>query len=305
MQTTLNSPVRFGGSGLHSNIPVSMRMLPAPAETGIVFVRTDVKSVSNSIPARLRFVENTTLCTRVANAEGVAVSTIEHALAGLAACGVHNAVIEVDQEELPALDGSALKYAERILRAGVCNLNAPVKIIKILERVEVAVGDARASFEPADQAEMEFTIEFPEPIGTQHRSMVLSNGAIVRNLTDSRTFCIKSQIADLRRRGFGLGGTYKNVVVADCVNNRFIGQIRHLDECVRHKMLDAVGDLALAGHPIVGRFSGYRSGHESTVALLGKLLATDGAFETVVAGRDAAAKLPGAGTNVADIPTIQ
>jgi UDP-3-O-[3-hydroxymyristoyl] N-acetylglucosamine deacetylase len=282
-----------------------MKIIPALAETGIVFVRTDVMSVSNSIPALVKFVEDTTLCTRVANAEGVSVSTIEHALAGLAACGVHNAVIEVDQEELPALDGSALKYAEEILRAGVRHLDAPVKIIKILERVEAAVGDARASIEPSDQAEMEFTIEFPDPIGTQQRSMVLSNGAIVRNLTDSRTFCIESQIVDLRRRGFGLGGTYENVLVADCANNRFIGQIRHLDECVRHKMLDAVGDLALAGHPIIGRFSGYRAGHETTVALLDKLLATDGAFETIVAGSDAAAKLPGAGTNFADIPTIQ
>ena len=305
MQTTINSPIQFAGSGLHSGNPVSMKITPAPAETGIVFVRTDVTSVSNLIPARVEFVEDTTLCTRVANADGVSVATIEHALAGLTACGVHNAVIEVDQEELPALDGSALQYAEEILRVGVRKLDAPVKIIKILERVEAAMGDARASIEPSDQAEMEFTIEYPDPIGTQQRSMVLSNGAIVRNLTDSRTFCIKSQIVDLRKKGYGLGGTYENVLVADCANNRFIGQIRHLDECVRHKMLDAVGDLALAGHPIVGRFSGYRSGHETTVALLGKLFATDGAFETIVAGSDAAAKLPGAGTNFSDIPTSQ
>ena len=305
MQTTVSAPLQFRDRGLHSGMPVTMRIQPAAAGTGIVFVRTDVKSADNTIPANIEFVEDTKLCTRIANAEGVSVATIEHALAGLAACGVHNARIEVDQEELPALDGSALQYAEKILTAGVRRLEAPVQIIKILKRVEVSLGGARASIEPSDQAEMEFTIEFPEPIGRQRRSLVLSNGAIVRHLTDSRTFCIKSQIADLRRNGFGLGGTYENVVVADCANNRFVGQTRHLDECVRHKMLDAVGDLALAGHPIVGRFSGYRSGHETTVALLVRLFATDGAFETVVAGREAAAKLPGAGTDFADIPTIQ
>ncbi len=279
-----------------------MKILPAPADTGIVFVRTDVECFDNVIPARLEFISDTELCTRLANNDGISVSTVEHALAGLAACGVHNAVIEADGDELPALDGSALEFVKKILATGVRDLDEPVRIIKILKPVEVSVNGARAVLEPSRRAEMYFEIDFPNPIGAQNRSMDLSNGAIVRNLTGCRTFVLRPQIAELQRRGFGLGGTEKNVIIADVRNSRFICELRHPDEPCGHKMLDAVGDLSLAGYPVIGRFKGYRSGHGTTATLLKKLFSERDAFSISFADTETASELPGAGAAFRDIP---
>ena len=281
-----------------------MKILPARPNTGIHFIRTDVSSCDNVIPARIEFVKDTILCTRLANADGVSVSTIEHALAGLAACGVHNALIEIDGGELPALDGSAREYVKKILAAGVRPLDEPVRIIEILKPVSVRVNGARASLEPSQRAEMIFEIDFPHPIGSQVRTLDLSNGAVVRNLADCRTFVLRPQIPELQKNGFGLGGSEMNVIIADVENNCFVRELRHPDEPCGHKMLDAVGDLSLAGHPIIGRFKGQRSGHGTTVALLEKLFSDKDAYRISVADRETAAKLPGAGAALNDIPAI-
>ncbi|MCY3879450.1 MAG: UDP-3-O-acyl-N-acetylglucosamine deacetylase [Rhodobacteraceae bacterium] len=302
MQTTIAESFRLADLALHSGQESSVTFFPAPVNTGIIFRRTDVLDADAIIPARVEYVSDVTLCTKVTNADGVSVSTIEHALAGLAACGVRNAVLEVSGPELPALDGSALPYVIKILEVGVKPLDMPVKVIRILKPVSVEFDGVRASLEPSEQAEMDFTINFPEPIGNQNRSMILANGSIARHLSDSRTFCIRSQIESLLSNGFGLGGNNENVLVADCENNRFLGEPRHKDECVRHKMLDAVGDLSLAGSPIIGKFRGYRSGHQTTVALLRQLFAEEGAFELSDADSDTAARLPGAGVHIRDVP---
>ena len=305
MQTTLSRPIDFHGLGLHNGKPVNMQIRPAPADTGVVFVRTDVTTKSNEIPARIENVSATVLCTRVANEDGVSVGTIEHVLAGLTACGVHNAYIDVDQDESPALDGSALPVVQQILEVGLQKLAKPLRVIKVLKPVRVESSDGvSATLEPSRRTEMNFAIDFPEPIGAQRQSLDLSNGAIVRNLAFCRTFVLKPMIEELQKNGFGLGGNEANVIIADVENKQFICQLRERDEACRHKMLDAVGDLTLAGHPIIGKFTGLRSGHRTTISLLRKLLADETAYQMIVANEETAATLPGAGTMRHDIPNI-
>lgn len=305
MQTTISKAVDFFGMGLHGGKPVNMRIRSAPADTGFVFIRSDISSGDQIIPARIENVSETVLCTRVANDDGVSVGTIEHALAGLTACGIHNAFIEIDNDELPALDGSALPFVQKILKVGVRVLSKPVRVIEILKPVRVEnLNGAYASLEPSKRIEMHFEIEFPNPIGVQNQSLDLSNGAIVRNLAYCRTFVLKPMIEQLLNQGYGLGGNSDNVIIADVENNKFVCQLRERDEACRHKMLDAVGDLALAGYPIIGKFTGLRSGHGTTIALLRKLLSDKSAYRMTDADRKTAARLPGAGTELRDIPDV-
>lgn len=302
VQTTIASSVEFSDVGLHNGKPVTAKIFPSPANSGIVFVRTDLRDCNNIIPAQVRYVVETRLCTRLANSARASVGTVEHILAALASCGIHNARIEVDASELPALDGSALEYVRGILAAGIRQLDQPVRVLKIDKPVEVRMHGAYASLMPAARAEMKFTIDFPQPIGCQTRSLDLSNGKIVRNLADCRTFVLRHHIRELHENGFGLGGNTENVIIADVENNRFISELRHADEPCGHKMLDAVGDLSLAGYPIIGKFFGYRSGHNVTVALLDRLFAETDAYRIVVADDETAARLPGVGAVPDDIP---
>ncbi len=296
------APVQICGEGLHSGVVANLRIRPAKADTGISFKRVDIDPPDNVIPARIDCVSNTNLCTTIANPSGISVSTIEHLMASFTACGVHNAVVEIDQSELPGLDGSALDYARLILETGIQKLNSPLKVIKILQRVAVQVGQSSAALEPSEHAEIETTIDFQRPIGRQSLEMGLCNGAVARHLIDSRTFCLFKQIPVLHKMGLGLGGTFKKVLVADSDKGAYVGERRHKDECVRHKSLDSIGDLALAGYPIIGRYSAYRPGHGLTVALLRKLFETSDAFVIRVADEATAALLPGVGTKISDIP---
>lgn len=302
MQTTIREPVEFSGKGLHNGIISRMKILPAAANHGIAFVRVDKKHMNNLIPARVEFVKDTNLCTRIANKAGVSVSTIEHLMAGIVGCGIHNARIEVDSDELPGLDGSAKTHAEKLLSAGVKELNQPIQVIKILKPVSVKIKDATASLFPSKQAEMDFKINFPNPIGRQKWSTNLCNGSIVKNFVHCRTFVLESQIPELQKNGFGLGGNPDNVLIADVKNNRFKKKPRHKDEPCGHKMLDAVGDLSLAGYPIIGKFKGNKSGHRTTVELLKKLFADKGAYSIVIADSKTASTLPGVGAQFDDIP---
>jgi UDP-3-O-[3-hydroxymyristoyl] N-acetylglucosamine deacetylase len=302
VQNTLTSPATFTGFGLHSGQPVHMTVRPAPVDHGICFRRTDLADAV-LIPARWDVVTPSRLCTVVENADGVSVSTIEHVMAALAGSAVHNAVIDIDGPEVPILDGSAVPFVEGFLNAGIEEQDAPVRAIRVLKAVEVRDGDAVARLEPADMLEIDFRIDFEdEAIGLQSRRLNMANGAFVRELSDSRTFCRQSDVDAMRANGLALGGTLENAVVFDGDRILSPGGLRHADEPVRHKMLDAVGDLALAGGPILGRYTGERAGHALTNRLLRALFADPLAWRIVDCGPQTLGKLPGVGVHAGDLP---
>jgi UDP-3-O-[3-hydroxymyristoyl] N-acetylglucosamine deacetylase len=256
------------------------------------------------VPARWDHVTPAKLCTVIENADGVSVSTIEHLMAALAGSGIHNALIEIDAPEVPILDGSALSFVAAFLAAGIEQQDRPIRAIRVLKPVEVTEGDATARLDPADMLEIDFSIDFEDAaIGWQSRQLNMANGAFVRELSDSRTFCRHSDVEAMRERGLALGGTLENAVVFDGDRVLSPGGLRHDDEPVRHKMLDAVGDLALAGGPILGRYTGERAGHALTNRLLRALFADPAAWRSVDCGPQTLGKLPGVGVHVGDLPS--
>ncbi|MGA0541635.1 UDP-3-O-acyl-N-acetylglucosamine deacetylase [Neotabrizicola sp. VNH66] len=306
MQNTLKSAISFAGVGLHSGRPVRMTVRPASADYGIWFRRTDVSGVDAMVPAIWSAVPPSRLCTIVENDDGVSVSTIEHLMAALAGCAIHNALIEIDGPEVPILDGSAEPFVAAFLARGLRSQMAEVRTIRVLKAVEVREGEAVARLEPADMLEIDFRIEFNEAaIGTQERHLLMSNGAFVRELSDSRTFCRQADVDAMQARGQALGGTLDNAVVFDGDRVVSPGGLRHPDEPVRHKMLDAVGDLSLAGAPLLGRYTGHRAGHALTNRLLRALFADPEAYRLESCAAFVGAKLPGVGVHAGDLPSAR
>lgn len=305
MQNTLKSAVTFTGVGLHTGRPVRMTVRPASADYGIWFRRTDL-SGNAMIPAIWSAVTPSRLCTVVENEAGASVSTIEHLMAALSGCAIHNALIEIDGPEVPILDGSSEPFVAGFLARGLQAQAAEVRTIRVLKAVEVREGEAVARLEPADMLEIDFRIEFAEAaIGTQERTLLMTNGAFVRELSDSRTFCRQADVDAMQSRGLALGGTLENAVVFDGDQVLSPGGLRHADEPVRHKMLDAVGDLSLAGGPILGRYIGHRAGHALTNKLLRALFADPTAFRMEGCGTHVGAKLPGVGVHRGDLPSTR
>ena len=305
MQSTIKAAVTFTGKGLHTGQPVRMTVRPASADYGIWFRRTDVLNADPMIPARWDVVTASRLCTVIENTAGISVSTIEHIMAALSGCGIHNALIEIDAEEVPILDGSSVPFVQGLLARGLRTQSAPVRAVRVLKTIEVREGDAVARLEPADMLEINFHIDFTDAaIGTQAKHLSLANGAFVRELCDSRTFCRQSDVDDMRARGLALGGTLDNAVVFDGDRVVSPGGLRHADEPVRHKMLDALGDLALAGGTVLGRYTGDRAGHAMTNRLLHALFADPDAYLWVDCGPTMGTKLPGVGVIRADIPLV-
>ena len=303
MQTTIRSAVSFAGIGLHSGVPATVTIQPASAEYGVWFRRTDIHDRDALIPARWDVVQKGRLCTKIENPAGVKVSTIEHIMAALAGCGIHNALIEIDGPEVPILDGSAAEFVLGILNRGVQELNAPVRAIRVLKEIEVYDGEAVARLSPSDVFEINFHIQFEDAaIGQQEKSLNMANGAFVKELCNSRTFCRQSDIETMRENGMALGGTLANAIVVDGGTVVTPGGMRYEDEAVRHKMLDALGDLALAGAPLLASYSGYRAGHALTNSLLRALFARPDAFQMVECDEDTALRLPGVGVRRSDIP---
>ena len=280
-----------------------MSIRPAAVGTGIVFVRSDLNNAI--IPARWDAVLPSKLCTRLANDDGDVISTVEHVMAALAGCGVHNAVVTVDGPEIPILDGSAADYANAILRAGLEVVDQPLKAWVVQEPVAVEGGASWARLEPHDGYQVTFGIEFENTIiGHQEMSLDMANGTFVRELCDSRTFCRYDDVEMMREQGLALGGTFSNALVVD--GDRYLtpGGPRRHDEAVRHKILDAIGDLALAGAPLVGRFVAHRGGHALTNRLLRKAFCQPGAMRLVELSDAQALRLPGFGTSHADMPAV-
>ncbi|MBV1866543.1 MAG: UDP-3-O-acyl-N-acetylglucosamine deacetylase [Marinosulfonomonas sp.] len=303
MQTTIKSAVTFSGIGLHSGALATVTINPASAEYGVWFRRTDIHDRDALVPARWDVVQQGRLCTKIENSAGVQVSTIEHIMAALAGCGIHNALIEIDGPEVPILDGSAAEFVFGILNRGVRELSAPVRAIRVLKEVEVREGEAVARLSPSDIFEINFHIQFEDAaIGQQEKSLNMANGAFVKELCNSRTFCRKADIQTMRDNGLALGGTLANALVVDGGTVMTPGGMRYEDEAVRHKMLDALGDLALAGAPLLASYSGYRAGHALTNKLLREFFARSDAYEMVQCDADTALRLPGVGVRRSDIP---
>ena len=305
MQNTLKSQVAFEGVGLHTGTPVRLVLRPADVGFGIRFRRTDIELGNAMIPALWHNVDRTPLCTRLENAAGASVSTVEHLMAALAGTGVHNVLIDIDGPEVPILDGSSAPFVRGIMKTGVRPLNAPVRAIEVLKPVSVEKDGARATLLPSGRFEIDFSIDFADAaIGRQSKRLDMRNGAFARELCDSRTFCRQADVDAMHENGLALGGTLENAVVVDGDDVLSPGGFRHDDEAVRHKMLDALGDLALAGGPILGRYVAERAGHALTNTLLRELFATPGAVRMVEVTAEMAENLPGKGLVWAEIPQV-
>ena len=301
MQQTLATPIQIAGTGLHSGLPARMRLCPADADHGLRFERVDLTEGERVIAVSPGNWVEASLCTVLRNADGASVSTVEHLLAALYGCGIHNLRIEIDGPEVPILDGSAAPFVRRILAAGVVASDAPLNVLRVLRPVSVAQGDAYARLLPSDHLQMAFQIDFPDPaIGRQTRALSLSNGAFLRELSDCRTFCMRRDVEAMQANGLALGGSLDNAVVFDDGQVLSPGGLRRADEPVRHKMLDAMGDLYVAGRPIIARYEGHKAGHALTGKLLRALLADAGNFELSPCTPADCARLPGAHISKSD-----
>jgi UDP-3-O-[3-hydroxymyristoyl] N-acetylglucosamine deacetylase len=298
----VSKPIIFEGIGLHKGLKSKLSILPAEIDFGICFKRIDVQKSDVYIPALLNNVVNSELCTRLENSDGISVSTIEHLMAALAGCGINNALLEIDGPEVPILDGSSLTFVKEILKSGIKLQNQSLKAVRILKKVEYKRDLAWAKFEPSANPKMSFSIEFSdEAIGSQSKTLDMSNGSFVRELCDSRTFCRHSEVEAMRSKGLALGGNYENAVVVDGKRVLSPGGLRHSDEPVRHKMLDALGDIALAGFPIIGHYIGYKAGHGITHGLLRNLFSDKRNFDIISCDKEAIENLPGTGVELSEV----
>lgn len=280
MQQTVKTPALCRGVGLHSGVPVSVRILPARAGSGLVFVRTDITDRDNRIPALWNRVVDTQLCTVIGNASGARVATIEHLMAALRGCGVDNAVIEIDGPEVPAMDGSAAPFVVALQAAGIKTQSLPRRVFRVLEPVSVTEGSKSVRLLPGSVPVFTGEIDFDHPsVGRQTRKMTMVNGNFIHDLADSRTFGFLHEVEWMQRNGLALGGSLDNAIVVGPEGVLNPGGLRHEDEFIRHKLLDAVGDLFLAGGVILGTYESVRGGHALNNALLHRLFATQGAWE--------------------------
>ncbi len=279
MQRTIAEAVQFEGVGVHSGARAEARVTPAEAGAGVVFVRTDVTDRDPRILARWDRVVDTRLCTVLANDAGATVSTVEHLMAALAGLGIDNALVEIDGPEIPIMDGSSEPFVQGLRAAGLRALAAPRRALRVLKPVEVADGPKRVRLAPANRFEMRFEIAFEEAaIGRQAREMTLVNGAFVDHLCRARTFGRLCDVEMLRAAGLARGGSLDNAIVVDGDRVLNADGLRYDDEFVRHKMLDAVGDLALAGGPLLGAYHGVCAGHDMTNRALRALFADPSAW---------------------------
>jgi UDP-3-O-[3-hydroxymyristoyl] N-acetylglucosamine deacetylase len=278
-QHTLAAPAIIAGVGVHTGARVRLSIRPAGPDAGVVFVRTDVHDRDNRVPAHGEAVVETRMETVIGNAAGVTVATIEHLVASLAALGVDNATVELDGPEAPIMDGSAGPFVKLLDRVGLRRQDAPRRYIEVLEAVEVIDGDKRAAVLPADRFELAFEIDFASAaIGRQAIDLVVDEHSFRTELATARTFGFIQEVEALRRAGLARGGTMENVVVIDAGRVLNPEGLRWPDEFVRHKALDAVGDLSLLGAPLLGRFEGRRAGHAIHNALVRAILARPNAW---------------------------
>jgi UDP-3-O-[3-hydroxymyristoyl] N-acetylglucosamine deacetylase len=281
-QRTLKNSIRATGVGLHSGQKVYMTLRPAPPNSGIIFRRTDLPNAPD-VAARAENVGETTLGTTLINGD-VKVSTVEHLLSAFAGLGVDNAFVEVSAPEIPIMDGSAGPFVFLLQSAGIEEQTLAKRFVRIRKRIEVRDGDKWARFEPFNGFKVNFEIEFDHPIFRRHSqkaSMDFSTTSFLREVSRARTFGFMRDLEYLRARNLALGGTLDNAIVLDDFKVLNEDGLRYEDEFVKHKILDAIGDLYLLGHSLIGEFSGFKSGHGLNNRLLRALIADASAWEEV------------------------
>ena len=281
-QRTLKNVIRATGIGIHSGEKVFMTLRPAPVNTGIIFRRTDLDPVME-VPAFATHVGDTSMNTSLEQ-NGVRVSTVEHLMSAFAGLGIDNAYVDLSNVEVPIMDGSAGPFVFLIQSAGIEEQSAAKRFIRILKPVEVRLDDKWARFDPFDGFRVSFKIDFNHPVFRSHQSFAsvdFSTTSYLKEIARARTFGFMRDIEMLRERNLVLGGSMDNAVVLDDYRVLNEDGLRYEDEFVKHKVLDAIGDLYLLGHGLIGAFSGYKSGHELNNILLRELLDQPSAWEEV------------------------
>ena len=281
-QRTLKNVIRATGVGLHTGKKVLLTLRPAPANTGILFRRVDIDPTVE-IPAKPKYVGDTSLSTTLVK-DKVRISTVEHLLSAFAGFGIDNVYVDLTADEVPIMDGSAGPFVFLIQSAGVEEQRAAKKFLRIKEKVQVEQNGKWAMFEPFDGFKVGFSIEFDHPVFNQnncHAEIDFSTTSFVKEVSRARTFGFMRDVELLRERNLVLGGSLDNAVVVD--DYRILNEdgLRYADECVKHKILDAIGDLYLLGHSLIGAFKGHKSGHALNNTLIRELLLDKSAWEIV------------------------
>ncbi|KAE9525336.1 UDP-3-O-acyl-N-acetylglucosamine deacetylase [Testudinibacter aquarius] len=288
-QRTLKQSVKVTGIGLHSGKKVTLTMRPAEVNTGVIYCRTDLNPPVSFV-AKADAIRDTMLCTCLVNDDGVRVSTVEHINSALAALGIDNIIIEVDAPEIPIMDGSAAPFIYLLLDTGIEEQAAAKKFIRIKKSVRVEDGDKWAEFKPYHGFHLDFTIDFKHPAidnNVTNYKLDFSTQAFIQQISRARTFGFMKDIEYLQAQGLALGGSLDNAIVLD--DYRILNEdgLRFKDELVRHKLLDAIGDLYMASHNIIGAFKAYKSGHGLNNKLLRAVLADQTAWEFVTFEQEA------------------
>lgn len=279
-QRTLSEPVRCEGVGLHSGAPVTLWLLPAPVNHGIVFVRTDTPRPV-SIPALSEYVVDTSLATTLGR-EGVRVSTVEHLMSALVGMGLDNVRVELDGPEVPIMDGSAAPFAALVAQAGVREQEEPRRLLVMKKTVSVTDGDKEASLSPATRFRISCTIDFKHPLITgQSFELEFNDRLFARDISRARTFCFRRDVEMMQKMGLARGGSLDNAIVVDDFSILNPEGLRFPDEFVRHKILDAIGDIALFGRPVVGHLKAFKTGHALNQKLVKAVLADPSSYELV------------------------
>ncbi len=280
-QQTISEPVSLKGIGLHSGIEVSLKLYPAEADYGIKFIRKDITD-NNIIEALWSNVTNTKLSTTISNQSGVSVSTIEHLMSALSGLHIDNIKIEIDGPEVPIMDGSSIKFVDLIDTTSIKNLNRKRKILKVKKSIKIEKDDTSVELKPNNQFSIDFEIDFPSKlVSHQSRQLQLVNGNYKTDIASARTFGFEKDVDMLRSSGLALGGSLDNAVVVGETKILNSDGLRFKDEFVRHKILDSIGDLYLAGSPIQGYFLGNKSGHHLNNLLLRSLFADKKNYEYI------------------------
>ena len=278
-QTTISTEISTVGVGLHTGVPVNLKLRPAPENTGYVFVRTDLDNFE--IPASAEYISHCSYATTLMR-RGVVLSTCEHLLSALRGSGVDNCFIELDNIEITIMDGSSEDFLELISQAGISEQEVPRRHFRVLKKVDLDQDGRRMTIEPSDKYEIECVIDFEHPfINKQSLHFVFDNGAFGREIASARTFGFTTEIEMLRKANLALGGSLDNAIVLTPDGMLNETPLRFDDEFVRHKILDIIGDFALLGMPVLGKITAEKSGHAVHAALMSKLLKTEGAWEIV------------------------
>ena len=280
-QKTINKDITFKGVGLHSGLEVIMTLKPAAPNSGIIFKRTDLKKNNIIIPSIFN-VSSTVFCTTISNEDGVSVSTLEHLMGALFGLGIDNVLIELDNYEVPILDGSAKIFVEEILKAEIKTSSVPIKVIKIEKKIQFIDGNKTISIEPSKfSLDIDFELKYQNPFIGQQRNLIKVYESDLSDVYNSRTFCLYEDIEKIKEMGLAKGGNLENAIVIK--NNKVLneGGLRNKKEFVNHKILDCMGDLYLAGYKIIGKIVCSQGGHKLTNQLLREVFKNDKNFSLI------------------------